>query len=109
MGILVLTHDFYVVKLKFIFLVSQSYAWPFYKPVDAKTLGLTDYYDIIKKPMDFGTVKKKMDQRLYQNVNEFASDVRLIFSNCYKYNPRDHDVVQMAKKLQSHFDSRYSI
>jgi len=84
----------------------QAYAWPFYKPVDAKTLGLVDYYDIIKKPMDFGTVKKKMDQRLYQNVNDFASDVRLIFSNCYKYNPRDHDVVQMARKLQGHFDSR---
>jgi len=35
----------------------QGYAWPFYKPVDADLLGLHDYHDIIKKPMDLGTVK----------------------------------------------------
>lgn len=34
-----------------------NYAWPFYKPVDAEWLGLHDYHDIIKKPMDLGTVK----------------------------------------------------
>ena len=28
-----------------------SYAWPFYKPVDAAALGLHDYHNIIKKPM----------------------------------------------------------
>ena len=35
----------------------QGYAWPFYKPVDASLLGLHDYHNIIKKPMDLGTVK----------------------------------------------------
>jgi len=35
----------------------QPYAWPFYKPVDADLLGLHDYHEIIKKPMDLGTVK----------------------------------------------------
>jgi len=35
----------------------QPYAWPFYKPVDAELLGLHDYHEIIKKPMDLGTVK----------------------------------------------------
>ena len=35
----------------------QAYAWPFYKPVDAQALGLHDYYDIIKKPMDLGTIR----------------------------------------------------
>uniref|UniRef100_A0A3Q3K2V2 Bromo domain-containing protein n=1 Tax=Monopterus albus TaxID=43700 RepID=A0A3Q3K2V2_MONAL len=34
-----------------------AYAWPFYKPVDVKALGLHDYYDIIKHPMDLGTMK----------------------------------------------------
>lgn len=34
-----------------------EYAWPFYKPVDVKGLGLTDYFDIIEKPMDMGTVR----------------------------------------------------
>ncbi|KAK2574996.1 hypothetical protein KPH14_008751 [Odynerus spinipes] len=86
----------------------SGYAWPFYKPVDAELLGLHDYHDIIKKPMDLGTVKTKMDSREYKTAQEFASDVRLIFTNCYKYNPPDHDVVAMARKLQDVFEMRYA-
>lgn len=41
-----------------------------------------------------------MDCREYRDAQQFASDVRLMFSNCYKYNPPDHDVVGMARKLQ---------
>lgn len=56
--------------------------------------------------MDFGTVKKKMDRREYRSIHDFASDVRLIFSNCYKYNPKDHDVVLMAKKVENYFNTK---
>nr|XP_057929888.1 bromodomain testis-specific protein isoform X2 [Doryrhamphus excisus] len=77
-----------------------AYAWPFYTPVDAVALALHDYHDIIKQPMDLSTVKKKMDQREYLTAKEFAADVRLMFSNCYKYNPPAHEVVYMARKLQ---------
>lgn len=87
-------------------IIFQSYAWPFYKPVDAELLGLHDYHDIIKKPMDLGTVKQKMDNREYRTAQEFAADVRLIFTNCYKYNPADHDIVQMARKLQDVFEMK---
>ncbi|XP_068628917.1 bromodomain-containing protein 3-like isoform X2 [Battus philenor] len=86
----------------------SGYAWPFYKPVDAELLGLHDYFDIIKKPMDLGTVKQKMDNRAYKTAAEFAADVRLVFTNCYKYNPPDHDVVAMARKLQDVFEMRYA-
>lgn len=82
----------------------QTYAWPFYKPVDAEMLGLHDYHDIIKHPMDLGTIKEKLDNREYHTAKEFTDDVRLIFLNCYKYNPADHDVVAMARKLQNIFD-----
>lgn len=34
-----------------------SYAWPFYNPVDVNALGLHNYYDIVKTPMDLGTIK----------------------------------------------------
>ncbi|KAL3208207.1 hypothetical protein MRX96_039281 [Rhipicephalus microplus] len=83
-----------------------GYAWPFYKPVDAELLGLHDYHEIIKHPMDLGTVK--MDNREYKSPEEFAGDVRLIFTNCYKYNPPDHEVVAMARKLQDVFEMRYA-
>ena len=78
----------------------SAYAWPFYKPVDASALGLHDYHTIIKKPMDLGTVKTKMDSRLYSSPEQFAEDVRMIFKNCYVYNPDTHDVVAMARKLE---------
>ncbi|MED6281508.1 hypothetical protein CHARACLAT_022311 [Characodon lateralis] len=86
----------------------SAYAWPFYEPVDAKALGLHDYHDIIKYPMDLGTVKKKMDGGEYQDVQQFAADVRLVFSNCYKYNPSHHGVIGMARKLHGVFEQRFA-
>lgn len=44
-----------------------------------------------------------MDRREYRDVQAFAADVRLIFSNCYKYNPPNLEVVAKAKKLQVWF------
>ncbi|VTJ54347.1 Hypothetical predicted protein [Marmota monax] len=85
-----------------------AYAWPFYKPVDAEALELHDYHDIIKHPMDLSTVKRKMDSREYPDAQGFAADVRLMFSNCYKYNPPDHEVVAMARKLQDVFEMRFA-
>lgn len=41
-----------------------------------------------------------MDEREYRDSQEFSADVRLMFSNCYKYNPPEHDVVSMARRLQ---------
>ncbi|XP_075901762.1 bromodomain-containing protein 3-like [Nelusetta ayraudi] len=85
----------------------HPYAWPFYTPVDAVALGLHDYHNIIKQPMDLGTIRKKMGQGCYDHPKEFAADVRLMFSNCYKYNPPSHEVVVMARRLQEVFESRY--
>ncbi|XP_076436656.1 bromodomain-containing protein 2-like isoform X2 [Babylonia areolata] len=85
-----------------------SIAWPFLKPVDTKQLGLDDYFTIIKKPMDLGTVKTKMENREYSTPKEFEADMRLIFSNCYRYNSAESDVVMMARKLQDVFEMRFA-
>lgn len=88
-------------------LLSKRYAhfaWPFYEPVDVSRLGLKDYLDIIKKPMDLGTVNRKLSNGEYASYEEFTSDVTLIFQNCYKYNPPDHDVVGYCKQLQEVFE-----
>ncbi len=50
--------------------------------------------------MDLGTIKKKMDNREYASHLDFATDMRLIFTNCYKYNQPELPVVAMAKRLQ---------
>jgi hypothetical protein len=36
---------------------NMAFVWPFAKPVDVENLNLPDYHQIIKKPMDLGTVK----------------------------------------------------
>ena len=85
----------------------EAYAWPFYKPVDVEALGLHDYFDVIKRPMDLGTIKSKLDGGKYLTAEGFAADMRLMFQNCYTYNPPDHDVVAMAKKLSQVFENRF--
>uniref|UniRef100_A0A8C4H678 E3 ubiquitin-protein ligase TRIM33 n=1 Tax=Dicentrarchus labrax TaxID=13489 RepID=A0A8C4H678_DICLA len=48
-----------------------------------------NYYKIIKQPMDLKKVKKKLQLRsshFYQSIQEFVSDMRLVFQNCAKYN-----------------------
>jgi hypothetical protein len=41
-----------------------------------------------------------VESRHYQHPNEFAEDMRLICSNCYRYNPPDSGIVHLARKLQ---------
>lgn len=87
----------------------MQYSWPFLKPVDAVALGLTDYHDIIKKPMDLGTVKKKLDAGLYKSAEAFMAEVELVFQNCYKYNAAGSDVAILAKKLHKVYSSKLAV
>ena len=38
----------------------SSQSWIFHEPVNPEKLGIPDYFEIIKKPMDFGTIKEKL-------------------------------------------------
>ena len=49
-----------------------------------------------------------MENRDYNSHLDFASDMRLVFTNCYKYNPPDHEIVAMARKLQDVFEMKYA-
>ena len=41
---------------------------------------------VIKKPMDLGTVLKKVKGQQYKDKRSFAEDLELIWSNCLEYN-----------------------
>ncbi len=41
-------------------LAKHSKAWIFNTPVDPVALGIKDYFDIIKTPMDFSLIKEKL-------------------------------------------------
>ncbi|OZJ06778.1 hypothetical protein BZG36_00399 [Bifiguratus adelaidae] len=77
---------------------------PFLVPVDPVALGIPDYPNIIKNPMDLGTVEKKLSSNQYESVEAFVRDVRLIFDNCYKFNGRESYVGGLGENLEKAFD-----
>ncbi|CAM0945359.1 unnamed protein product [Alopecurus aequalis] len=88
-------------------LMTQKFSHIFNVPVDVEKLNIPDYNDIIKHPMDLGTIKKKLDSGSYTSPSDFAADVRLTFNNAITYNPRGHAVHDMAIQLNKMFESRW--
>ncbi|OWM81175.1 hypothetical protein CDL15_Pgr007206 [Punica granatum] len=70
----------------------------FSEPVDPEEL--PDYHDIIKHPMDFGTVRKKLEDGAYANLEQFEKDVFLICSNAMQYNSPDTIFFRQARSMQ---------
>ncbi|XP_020873364.1 LOW QUALITY PROTEIN: transcription factor GTE7 [Arabidopsis lyrata subsp. lyrata] len=89
-------------------LMKHKWAWVFNTPVDVVGLGLHDYHQVVKKPMDLGTVKLNLDKGFYVSPIDFATDVRLTFNNAMTYNPKGQDVYFMADKLLDHFDGMFN-
>ena len=48
--------------------------------------GVPEYLDIVKHPMDLGTVREKLKRGRYPDHLAFAADVRLVFANCRLFN-----------------------
>ncbi|KAE8616106.1 hypothetical protein XENTR_v10008719 [Xenopus tropicalis] len=61
-----------------------------------------DYLDHIKHPMDFSTMKKRLEDQRYRNLNEFEEDFNLIIENCMKYNAKDTIFYRAAVRLRDH-------
>lgn len=73
-----------------------------------------NYYKIIKQPMDLKKVKKKLQLRnsqYYQSVQEFVSDIRLVFKNCAKYNEMSRiiQVYDEEKQINTQVGSEMAI
>lgn len=90
-------------------LMDSNLSLLFREPVDPVVYGIPDYFDIIKNPMDLGTVKKKLTNRQYASIDEFAADVRLTFSNALTYNPPGNPVHGVAEELSGIFESEWAL
>jgi hypothetical protein len=51
-----------------------THAWIFHEPVDPVKLHIEDYFEVIKKPMDFGTIKRKLNNNAYDSGEAVLSD-----------------------------------
>ena len=80
----------------------------FHKPVDPVELGIPDYFSIIKEPMDFSTIKKKLSGFVYTNFKEFVEDMDLTFKNCYLYNGEKSPVGCMCTNVKNEYRKLYN-
>lgn len=88
---------------------SHQHAWVFNTPVDPVELGLPDYFEVVKKPMDLGTMRKKLENGCYHSLEEFEANVHLTFDNAMLYNPEGSVVYNMAKEMKLKFTKDYEI
>lgn len=72
---------------------------PFREPVDPLQLGIPDYHDIIKHPMDLSTIKNKLDTGQYPDPWSFVDDVWLMFDNAWLYNKKSSRVYKCCTKV----------
>ena len=78
-------------------------AWIFAEPVNAELLNIPDYFTIVKKPMDFGTIKTKLKEQRYASISEFIDDMELVFYNCKLYNGEISQVDQFGKHVYDEY------
>ncbi|OXC60064.1 hypothetical protein LQV05_005617 [Cryptococcus neoformans] len=71
----------------------------FLRPVDPILDGCPTYLDEIKHPMDLGTIGKKIDQKKYKTMGQFARDIELVFANCRQFNPPG-EITALADKVE---------
>ncbi|KAI3712970.1 hypothetical protein L1987_71540 [Smallanthus sonchifolius] len=88
-------------------LMKHKHGWVFNTPVNAEAMKLYDYHNIIKHPMDLGTIKSKLTKNEYESPLAFASDVRLTFHNAMLYNGLGSHVFIMAERLLTLFEDMF--
>lgn len=73
---------------------------PFRYPVDPQALGIPDYFEIVKKPMDLGTIRSNILNGKYSDPWEYVDDVWLMFDNAWLYNRKTSRVYRYCTKVR---------
>uniref|UniRef100_A0A8B9HVI8 E3 ubiquitin-protein ligase TRIM33 n=1 Tax=Astyanax mexicanus TaxID=7994 RepID=A0A8B9HVI8_ASTMX len=84
-----------------LYLFCHELSVEFQEPVSSS---VPNYYKIIKHPMDLNYVKRKLQLKHtqhYKTPKEFVYDVRLVFSNCAKYNEMSRIIQVYDEEKQS--------
>ena len=71
--------------------------------MDPKALEIPDYFTIVKRPMDFGTIKTKLKESRYASLEAFCEDMTLVFDNCKLYNNEASAVGQMGESVREEY------
>lgn len=77
----------------------------FHDPVDPVKYSIPDYFTKITHPMDFTTIKKKINSNCYKDVDGFISDMLLVFTNCLFYNGLENPISKCAIEVRQLFET----
>lgn len=76
--------------------------------IDTDTLGIfsvavpkdefPDYYELIKNPMDYGTMKEKLDRGEYRSAQAMQKDFAQVNQNCLQFNSQESEIVREAQR-----------
>ncbi|XP_075789592.1 bromodomain adjacent to zinc finger domain protein 2B isoform X18 [Pelodiscus sinensis] len=81
-------------------------AWPFLLPVNLKLV--PGYKKVIKKPMDFSTIREKLSSGQYPNLEAFSLDIKLVFDNCETFNEDDSDIGRAGHNMRKYFEKKWT-
>lgn len=57
-----------------------------------------EYYEQVKQPMDYGTMKTKLEKGEYRSAQAMQKDFILVMQNCLQFNSPNSDIVKEARK-----------
>ncbi|XP_041719657.1 nuclear body protein SP140-like protein isoform X2 [Coregonus clupeaformis] len=70
-------------------------------------INVRNYTSVIKTPIWLDRVVEKLQQNLYQSVQQFVSDVLLIFTNCATFNRDNAEFRGMGERLKNLFEREF--
>lgn len=77
----------------------------FNDPVDPSRVNCPNYFDVVARPMDLGTVRDKLSNGSYPTARELVADIRLVFQNAKRFNPPEHFVSVCANNMLKVLDT----
>ena len=89
-------------------LMMHSSGWIFNNPVDPVELGLPDYFDIVKNPMNLALIEKRLESGFYKDLKDVERDTKLVFRNTILYNGRDSEVGEIAENVLITVEKEFS-
>ena len=76
----------------------------FLRPVDFVALNIPSYPEIIKNPMDLGTMENKLKSDEYASVQDLVNDFDLIIANVHQFNGPNHTITHAGNNMKAYFD-----
>jgi hypothetical protein len=84
---------------------SRKIVWPFEEPVE----NIPGYEEVVKRPMDLGTILSGLREGLYNNsIRQFIKDVRQVFINATIFNEPHDEIHRNAVQCSYLFEKKLS-